>query len=143
MQDTRRFELSTVSRRLSVVAGLYRTCVIGGVLEPSPTAYVQRSAVPLESPTLGLTHLQFEAMLTAARQSSNLFDLALVRCSGCSGCGSSRPSALTSRTWATNTATGSGACTARATRSCWSRCHRRSTERWTGQPATGRTGRCY
>jgi integrase len=34
--------------------------------------------VPPESPTLGLTHLQFEALLTAARESSNIHDFALV-----------------------------------------------------------------
>ena len=32
LQDVRRFKPSTVSRRLSVVAGFYRTCVIDGVL---------------------------------------------------------------------------------------------------------------
>jgi integrase/recombinase XerD len=78
LQDVRRFKPSTVSRRLSVVAGFYRTCVIDGVLEHSPADYVRRPTVPPESPTLGLTHLQFEAMLTAARQSSNPFDFALV-----------------------------------------------------------------
>ncbi len=78
MQDVRRFKPSTVSRRLSVVAGFYRTCVIDGVLEHSPAEYVRRPTVPPESPTLGLTHLQFEAMLTAARQSGNPFDFALV-----------------------------------------------------------------
>ncbi len=78
LQDVRRFKPSTVSRRLSVVAGFYRTCVIDGVLEHSPADYVRRPTVPPESPTLGLTHLQFEAMLTAARQSDNPFDFALV-----------------------------------------------------------------
>ena len=78
LQDVRRFKLSTVSRRLSVVAGFYRTCVIDGVLEHSPAEYVRRPTVPPESPTLGLTHLQFEAMLTAARESGNPFDFALV-----------------------------------------------------------------
>ncbi len=78
LQDVRRFKPSTVSRRLSVVAGFYRTCVIDGVLEHSPADYVRRPSVPPESPTLGLTHLQFEAMLTAARQSTNTFDFALV-----------------------------------------------------------------
>jgi integrase/recombinase XerD len=78
MQDIRRFKPSTVSRRLSVVAGFYRTCVIDGVLEHSPADYVRRPTVPRESPTLGLTHLQFEAMLTAARMSPNSFDFALV-----------------------------------------------------------------
>jgi len=78
MQDVRRFKPSTVSRRLSVVAGFYRTCVIDGVLEHSPADYVRRPTVPPESPTLGLTHLQFEALLTAARQSCNPFDFPLV-----------------------------------------------------------------
>lgn len=78
LQDVRRYKPSTVSRRLSVVAGFYRTCVIDGVLEHSPADYVRRPTVPPESPTLGLTHLQFEAMLTAARESSNQFDFALV-----------------------------------------------------------------
>ena len=67
LQEVRRYKPSTVSRRLSVVAGFYRTCVIDGVLEHSPADYVRRPTVPPESPTLGLTHLQFEAMLTAAR----------------------------------------------------------------------------
>ena len=34
--------------------------------------------MPAESPTLGLTHLQFEVMLTAARDSINVNDFALV-----------------------------------------------------------------
>jgi hypothetical protein len=33
LQEVRRFRPSTVSRRLSVVAGFYRTCVIDGILE--------------------------------------------------------------------------------------------------------------
>jgi integrase/recombinase XerD len=78
LQDVRRYKPSTVSRRLSVVASFYRTCVIDGVLEHSPADYVRRPSVPPESPTLGLTHLQFEAMLTAARESTNPFDFALV-----------------------------------------------------------------
>jgi len=78
LQDVRRFKPSTVSRRLSVVAGFYRTCVIDGVLEHSPADYVRRPSVPQESPTLGLTHLQSEAMLTAAKESTNPFDFALV-----------------------------------------------------------------
>ena len=36
MQDQRRFAPSTVSRRLTTVAGFYRTCVIDGLLEHSP-----------------------------------------------------------------------------------------------------------
>ena len=78
LQEVRRFQPSTVSRRLSVVAGFYRTCVIDGVLEHSPAEYIRRPNVPAESPTLGLTHLQFQALLTAARTSSNQCDFALV-----------------------------------------------------------------
>ena len=66
LQEVRRYRPSTVSRRTSVVAGFYRTCVIDAVLEHSPAEYVRRPNVPAESPTLGLTHLQFEAMLTTA-----------------------------------------------------------------------------
>jgi integrase/recombinase XerD len=85
MQEIRRFKPSTVSRRFSVTAGFYRTCVIDGLLEHSPAEHVRRPLVPAESPALGLTHLQFEALLTAARQSSNLVDFALVAMLGLLG----------------------------------------------------------
>jgi len=78
MQEHRHYAASTVSRRIAVVAGFYRTCVIDGVLEHSPAEYVRRPNVPAQSPTLGLSHLQFEAMLAAGRDSSNDFDFALV-----------------------------------------------------------------
>ncbi len=78
MQEVRRFKPSTVSRRFSVTAGFYRTAMIDGVLEHSPAEHVRRPAVPPESPTLGFPHLQFEAMLTASRQSPNRCDFALV-----------------------------------------------------------------
>ena len=85
MQEIRRFKPSTVSRRFSVVAGFYRTCVIDGLLEHSPAEHVRRPMVPAESPTLGFTHLQFEAMLTAARESSHPCDFALVAMLGLLG----------------------------------------------------------
>jgi integrase len=85
MQEARRFKPSTVSRRFSVAAGFYRTCVIDGVLEHSPAEHVRRPAVPAESPTLGFTHLQFEALLTAARESPNRCDFALVAMLGLLG----------------------------------------------------------
>ena len=85
MQEIRRFKPSTVSRRFSVAAGFYRTCVLDGVLEHSPAEHVRRPAVPAESPTLGFTHLQFEALLTAARESVHPCDFALVAMLGLLG----------------------------------------------------------
>jgi integrase/recombinase XerD len=85
LQEVRRYRPSTVSRRMSVVAGFYRTCVIDGALEHSPAEYVRRPNVPPESPTLGLTHLQFEALLAAAKQSPNICDFALVTMLGLLG----------------------------------------------------------
>jgi integrase len=85
LQDVRRFQPSTVSRRLSVVVGFYRVCVIDGILPHSPADYVRRPMVPPESPTLGLGHLQFEAMITAARLSDNPNDFALIAMLGLLG----------------------------------------------------------
>ena len=78
MQEVRRFKPSTVSRRFSVTAGFYRTCMVNGLLEQGPAGHVRRPSVPPESLTLGLTHLQLEALLTAARESSSPCDFALV-----------------------------------------------------------------
>jgi integrase/recombinase XerD len=85
MQEIRHFKPSTVSRRFSVTAGFYKTCVIDGVLDHSPAEHVRRPTVPPESPTLGFTHLQFEALLTAARESANPCDFALVAMLGLLG----------------------------------------------------------
>ncbi|MFI7252711.1 tyrosine-type recombinase/integrase [Micromonospora chalcea] len=95
LQDVRRYQPSTVSRRLSVVVGFYRVCVIDAILEHSPADYVRRPTVPAESPTLGLGHLQFEALIAAARLSANPNDFAPVALLGLLGlrifeaCGSS------------------------------------------------------
>jgi integrase/recombinase XerD len=43
------------------------------------------ATVPPESPTLGFTHLQFEALPTAARESANRYDFALVAMLGLLG----------------------------------------------------------
>lgn len=58
MQETRRYKPATISRRLSVVVGFYRTAVIDGVLTASPADHVRRPHVPPESPTLGLSALR-------------------------------------------------------------------------------------
>src|SRR5690348_5211757 len=78
MQETRRFKPSTVSLRFSATAAFYRTCVLDGLLEHSPAEHARRPSVPPEPPTLGFTHLQFEALRTPARQSANPSDFALV-----------------------------------------------------------------
>ena len=80
-----RFKPATISRRFSVAAGFYRTCVIDAVLEHSPAEHARRPNVPAESPTLGFTHLHFEALLTAARESANDYDFALVAMLGLLG----------------------------------------------------------
>jgi len=77
--------ISTACEERSVTAGFYRTCVLDGILEHSPAEHVRRPAAPAESPTLGFTHLQFEALLTAARQSPNQCGLALVAMLGVLG----------------------------------------------------------
>jgi integrase len=61
-----------------VTAGFYKTCVIDGLLEHSAAEHVRRPAVPPESPTLGFTQLQSEALLTAARSSKDPCAFALV-----------------------------------------------------------------
>jgi integrase/recombinase XerD len=85
LQDVRRHQPSTVSRRLSVVVGFYRVCVIDAILPHSPADYVRRPTVPPDSPTLGLGHLQFEALITTARLSANPNDFALVALLGLLG----------------------------------------------------------
>jgi integrase/recombinase XerD len=85
LQEVRRYQPSTVSRRLSVVVGFYRVCVIDQILAHSPADYVRRPPMPAESPTLGLGHLQFEALLTTARLSANSNDFALIAMLGLLG----------------------------------------------------------
>src|SRR5687768_654117 len=78
LQDEGCYQPSTVSRRLSVVAVFYRVSVIDQILPHSPADYVRRPRVSAKSPTLGLEHLQFEALNTTARLSTNINDFALV-----------------------------------------------------------------
>jgi integrase/recombinase XerD len=125
MQEIRRFKPSTVSRRMAVVTGFYRTCVIDAVLAHSPAEYVRRPRVPNESPVLGLSHLQFEALLAAARLSDNRFDFALVAMLGLLGlriCEAREPTCTTS---AKNTDTASCSCMARAASKPSCHCHPR------------------
>ena len=85
MQEIRRFKPSTVSRRL-----LGHRRVLPDLRHRRPAGALTRRArppalSPAESPTLGFTHLQFEALLTAARESPNPCDFALVAMLGLLG----------------------------------------------------------
>jgi integrase/recombinase XerD len=71
LQEVRRYEASTVSRRTSAGAGYYRACAIDGVLTRSPADYPRRPTVPAVSPTLGLTRLQFEGPANGRRDSAD------------------------------------------------------------------------
>ncbi|WP_328291360.1 phage integrase N-terminal SAM-like domain-containing protein [Kineococcus sp. NBC_00420] len=143
MQETQHFAASTVSRRTSVVAGFYRTCVVDELLEHSPADYVRRPNVPPESPTLGLNHLQLEAMLSTARDSANPCDFALVCLLGLLGLRIFDAAPWTSPTSVRSTATASCGLSGRVTRSSSSRWPRRWGDQWTAPSATARRGRCY
>ncbi|WP_406081368.1 hypothetical protein [Micromonospora sp. NBC_00858] len=122
------------------MVAIYRVCVIDAVLDHSPADDVRRPTVPA-SPTLGLGHLQFEALITTARLSTNPNDFALVALLGLLGlrifeaCGPASP------TWVRSTATGYCACAARVARSCSSRCHLQWPEPSTGPLTTAPAGR--
>jgi len=83
MQEIRRFRPSAVSRRLSVVAGFYRTCVIDGVLEQSPgSTFADRS--PARAANTRAKTFAVRGRLHVARESTNPNDFALVVMLGCS-----------------------------------------------------------
>lgn len=67
LEENRHLAVSTVARRLSTLAGFYRVAAIDGLIAANPADYVAKPRRPDESSTLGLSHLQFEAMLHAAR----------------------------------------------------------------------------
>jgi hypothetical protein len=141
MQEIRHFKPSTVSRRFSVVAGFYKTCVVDGLLDHSPAEHVRRPAVPPESPTLGFTHLQFEALLTAARQSPDPCNFALVAMLGLLGLRIFEATAADITDLGEDTGTGCCACAAKAPRWSWSRCRQRPGGPSTGRSAPGLVGR--
>jgi integrase/recombinase XerD len=113
----RRFKPSAVSRRFSVVAGFYRTAVMDGAVDHSPAEYVRQPAVPPESPTAGFTHLQFEAMLTASRESASPYDFALVAMLGLLGLRIFKATSANICDLGENTVIASSACAAKEPRS--------------------------
>ena len=95
---------ATIGRRLSTVAGFYRTCVIDGILEHSPADHVRRPKIDTESATLGLDRMELSAFI-ACGQASSPTDHALACLLASSGCGSRRRARSTSRTCPPNEAT--------------------------------------
>jgi integrase/recombinase XerD len=84
VQDVPRFKPSTVSRRIAVVAGFFRTA---SSTPGSPTHPRSTCADPTSrpSPRRGATHLRSEAMLVTAPLSANPDDFALVAMLGLLG----------------------------------------------------------
>ncbi|MEV0296816.1 tyrosine-type recombinase/integrase [Nocardia sp. NPDC050710] len=90
------------------------------VLRLAGAAYLARYTGSA-SPTLGLSHLQFEALLTVAQDSAHASDSRWWRRSHCWECGSSKPADPTSTISAKNTGIESCELSARAPRSFWCR----------------------
>jgi hypothetical protein len=105
MQEDAGLAASTVSRRLSTVAGFYRFAAIDDVIEHSPAEYVRRPRIDTEGATLGLDRMELSAFI-AQGAAAGPVDHALASSSGCSACASARPAGSTSRTSRPSAATG-------------------------------------
>lgn len=83
--EEKHYERTTRAKWLSTVCLFYKYATIDRYVTEDPTVEVRRIPWPTDSPTLGLTHLQFEAMLHTAHGSENLSDGALVAMLGMLG----------------------------------------------------------
>jgi integrase/recombinase XerD len=96
---------ATITRRLCTIAGFYRYAVEEELLEHSPAAHVRRPRLDYESHATGLDRNELGALLVAAGlacpASTHWFP-----CWRSTGCGSPKPPAPTSRTWASSAGTG-------------------------------------
>ena len=59
---------ATVNRRLTTIATFYKLAHADGKIPADPARFVRRPKVPTESPTLGLSYLEFARFLEAAEQ---------------------------------------------------------------------------
>src|SRR6185437_8051174 len=91
LQDVGCYQPSTVSRRLLVVVGFYRVCVIDQIMPHSPADYVRRPTVPAESPPSASDIFSSKpcSPRPGCRPTSTTSPSS--RCSVCSACGSSKP----------------------------------------------------
>jgi integrase/recombinase XerD len=63
MEEHEHLSASTVSRRISTVAGYYRFAVIDGYIDRTPTEFVRRPHRDMESTTLGLDRMELGAFI--------------------------------------------------------------------------------
>ena len=112
MEEERHLARATIGRRLSTIVGFYRFAVIDGFMTESPAEHVRRPKIDTESTTLGLDRMELGAFLTQAAAAGPV-DHALACLLGLWACGSPRPVASTSRTWAPNGVTAPSPCWAR------------------------------
>jgi hypothetical protein len=106
LQEIRRFRPSTVSRRLSVVAGFYRICVIDGCWSNRPPTM---SAVPTSHPSRRLSSCRICSSRHCCPRHASLpipTTSPWSRCSASSDYGSSKPPEPISTISARNTAPG-------------------------------------
>lgn len=95
MREIRRFKPATIARRVAVVTGFYRTCVIDGVLEHSPAEYVRRPRVRTSHRRLGF-HTCSSKRCSARPGTRPIRSTShSLSCSGCSAYGSLKPAAPT------------------------------------------------
>ena len=88
---------ATIGRRLSTVAGFYRYCVEEELLTRNPAANIRRPRLRQESTMNGLDRNELGAFLVQAGLCGGR-DHALACLLALNGCGSLKPSALTSTT---------------------------------------------
>lgn len=118
MQEVRRFKPSTVSRRFSVTAGFYRTCVIDGIVDQSPAEHVRRPPFLRSRQRSGSRTCSSRPCSPQPASHQITTTSRWWRCSGCSACVSSKLLERTSATWTKSTATGCCAYAVKAPR--WS-----------------------
>ena len=123
---------ATITRRLCTIAGFYRYAVEEDLLEHSPAAHVRRPRLDYDSHATGLDRndsARYWSLPGWASPPSTRWS----RCWLSTACGSPKPPAPTSRTWASSAGIGRLSSPARAAR--W------SLSRWRrGRPGRRRAG---
>jgi len=103
--EARRRAHTTVTRRLSTIAGFYKYAVEEELLGSSPAAHVRRPRVDYESHAAALDRNELGALLVAAGLGTP-GEHALISLLALNGLRVSEATTLTSSTWAWNAANG-------------------------------------